>query len=227
MAFLDTILTQFAEFMGSEIKRVENKIPTSGSSQPIDLPIITGAGRPDKPDTTGGKIKGDEPNGTVYISNDGAGVGAWKWIKTKNKWEVVYGDTGDITMPAKNLVAGNWVKIRRYNNLVILSAGGGQWGWFQVIGKASQGFYRRKANPKLITIIPLQGIKQGFRTNFSILKSFYNDDGVELGKVYVAGNNDYNYIELRFNEDVKDTNYTDLRFPDLMWYTTDPFPETL
>ena len=49
-----TGVTEFAEFVGSEIKRIEKKIPTDGgSSQSSDSPIITGNGRPDKPDTTG------------------------------------------------------------------------------------------------------------------------------------------------------------------------------
>lgn len=221
---IDTIITDFAEFVGSEVKRVENKIPRDNNGNPT---IITGAGRPDKPDTTEGKITGNEPNGTVYISNNGAGVGAWKWIKAKDKWEVVYADTGDITLNAINIVKGNWVRIRRYNNLVIMSFGGGQWGWFQALGKGSQGFTQRKPNSKNMDIIEINGIPAGFRADFSILKPFYNDDGIDLGKVYIGSKNDYNYIEMRFLEEIRNEDYTDLRFPDLMWYTTDSFPETL
>lgn len=221
---IDTIITDFAEFVGSEVKRVENKIPRDTNGNPT---IITGAGRPDKPDTTEGKITGNEPNGTVYISNNGAGVGAWKWIKAKDKWEVVYADTGDITLNAINIVKGNWVRIRRYNNLVIMSFGGGQWGWFQVLGKGSQGFTQRKRNSKNMDIIEINGIPAGFRADSSILKPFYNDDGVDLGKVYIGSKNDYNYIEMRFLEEIRNEDYTDLRFPDLMWYTTESFPETL
>lgn len=226
MAFFDTILTQFAEFIGSEVKRVEGLIPTGGSSQPT-LPIIYGAGRPDKPDTTEGKIKGNEPNGTVFISSDGARVGAWKWIKAKNKWEVVYADTGDITLNAMNIVQGNWVRIRRYNNLVIVTFGGGQWGWFQVLGRGSQGFKQRKSRTKNIDIVSISGIPVGFRSDSSVLKPFYNDNGIELGKVYIGSKGDYNYIEMRFLEEIRNENYTDLRFPDVMWYTTEPFPERI
>ena len=97
-----TGVTEFAEFVGSEIKRIEKKIPTDGgSSQSSDSPIITGNGRPDKPDTTGdvlngveNKIKGNEPNGTIYRSINGAGVGAYLWQKQNNKWVVISGDTG-------------------------------------------------------------------------------------------------------------------------------------
>lgn len=236
MAF-DTIITDFAEFVGGEVKRVENKIPIDTNGNPI---ILTGAGRPDKPETTRfivpsqdsldtfeNKIKGNEPNGTVYISTNGAGVGAWKWIKANDKWEVVYADTGDITLNAVNVVKGNWVRIRRYNNLVIMSVGGGQWGWFQVLGKGSQGFTQRKINSKNMDIINVNGIPTGFRANSSILKPFYNDNGIDLGKVYVGSKNDYNYVEMRFSEDIRDSDYTDLRFPDLMWHTSEPFPESL
>ena len=41
-----TGVTQFAEFVGSEIKRIEKKIPTDGGgSQSSDSTIITGNGR--------------------------------------------------------------------------------------------------------------------------------------------------------------------------------------
>ena len=101
MAFQANI-SEFAEFMGTEIKRIEKKIPTdSGGGQSSDSTIITGAGRPDKPDTTGdvlngvaNKIKGNEPNGTIYNSLNGSGVGAYLWQKQNNKWVVISGDTG-------------------------------------------------------------------------------------------------------------------------------------
>lgn len=226
---LDTTLTQFAEFVGSEVKRVEGLIPTSGGESPqsTNSPVIYGEGRPDDRTTTGGKISGNEPNGTIYISSNGAGVGAWKWIKANGTWQVTYADTGDITLPAKNVVNGNWIRIRRYNNLVIMSFGGGPWGWFQVLGKNGQGFIQRKRNTKNIDIITLNGIPQGFRTDFSLIKPFYNDNGIELGKLYIGGKGDSNYLEMRFLEDIRTENYTDLRFPDVMWYTQDPYPQSL
>ena len=60
------------------------------------ITVVLGKGRPDKPDTTGDKtageepkIKGNEPNGTIYESSDGGGVGAWKWQKRNEKWVVI------------------------------------------------------------------------------------------------------------------------------------------
>ena len=93
---LDTSLNQFAEFIGSEVKRVEGLIPTGGntSGQSSNSPIITGTGRPDKPNTTDGKITGSEPNGTFYNSLNGDNVGAYLWQKQKGNWNVVSGDTG-------------------------------------------------------------------------------------------------------------------------------------
>ena len=52
---------------------------------------IIGVGRPDKPETTGSKIKGNEPNGSVYESTDGANVGAWQWQKRSGEWVVTAG----------------------------------------------------------------------------------------------------------------------------------------
>ena len=82
-------ISEFAEFMGTEIKRIEKKIPEGGASQSSDSPIITGNGRPDKPETTGGKITGNEPNGTFYNSTNGAGVGAYLWQKQNGQWTVI------------------------------------------------------------------------------------------------------------------------------------------
>ena len=73
---------------------------------------ITGTGRPDRPATTGGKIKGTELNGTQYISTDGGGVNAWVWIKTNGSWSVIKGDTGWMTLPTTGIRAGR-VEIRR------------------------------------------------------------------------------------------------------------------
>ena len=50
---------------------------------------------PDVPSTTAGTITGAEPVGAEYRSTDGAGVGAFVWMKRPGgKWEVTDGDTG-------------------------------------------------------------------------------------------------------------------------------------
>lgn len=73
----------------------------------------------------------------------------------------------------------------------------------------------------------MNGIPQGFRADFSLIKPFYDDNGVEVGKVYVGSKNDANFIEIRFLEEIRDSDYTDLRFPDLTWFTSDPYPTSL
>ena len=57
--------------------------------------VLVGPGRPDTPSTTGGVITGSEPVGAEYRSQDGAGVGAFVWMKRPGgRWEVTVGDTG-------------------------------------------------------------------------------------------------------------------------------------
>ena len=56
--------------------------------------LIVGPGRPDTPATTGGIITGSEPVGAEYRSTNGAGVGAWAWMKRPTGWAVTDGDTG-------------------------------------------------------------------------------------------------------------------------------------
>lgn len=148
-----TGVTEFAEFVGSEIKRIEKKIPTDGGgSQSSDSPIITGNGRPDKPETTGGKITGREPNGTFYASLNGAGVGAYLWQKQNGNWIVISGDTGNrIIRSAINIKSG-FVYLQRINNLVICSFTGGAWSSISFYGKNNSNF-KRKSHAKRFDLL--------------------------------------------------------------------------
>ena len=57
--------------------------------------ILVGPGRPDVPSTTAGTITGSEPVGAEFRSQDGAGVGAYVWMKRPGgAWAVTDGDTG-------------------------------------------------------------------------------------------------------------------------------------
>ena len=200
----DTTVKEFAEFMGSEIKRVETEISTGGSQSQV--PIIYGAGRPDKPDTTDGKIKGNEPNGTIYSSLDGAGVGAYLWQKQKNQWIVISGDTGNrIIRSAINIKSG-FLYLQRINNLVICSFTGGAWSSISFYGKKNPEF-KRKTHAKRFDLLRTNGIPEGFRTPLAFMLPFYSDDGVQVGMVYVGGTGNYNYIELRFTENVQDNDF--------------------
>ena len=223
----DTTVKEFAEFMGSEVKRVEGMIPTGGNSQSTNSLIITGNGRPDKirnPDTTNGKITGNEPNGTIYISIDGAGVGAYQWQKQNNKWNVISADTGArrITQGAVNIKSG-YVTLRRVNNTVECAFTGGAWGAIYFYGSASPHF-TRKTHPKRMDILGNSKIPLGFRSTNSIMLPFYSDDGEHLGMVYVGGISNYNYIELRFKDKPPTEDMDIVRMPVINWITDDPFP---
>lgn len=221
-----TGVTEFAEFVGSEIKRIEKKIPTGGGSQSSDSIIITGNGRPDKPNTTNGKIVGNEPNGTFYSSLDGASVGAYLWHKQKNQWNVVSGDTGNrIIRSAINIKSG-FVYLQRINNLVICSFTGGSWSSISFYGKNNPKF-QRKSHTKRFDLLRTNGIPVGFRTPLAFMLPFYDDNGNHVGMVYVGGTGNYNYIELRFKEDVPTEDLDLMRLPVITWVTNEPFPETM
>lgn len=224
-----TGVTEFAEFVGSEIKRIEKKIPEGGGSgsQSSDSTIITGNGRPDKPETTQGKITGWELNGTFYSSLDGAGVGAYLWQKQKNKWNVISADTGvrRITDGAVNIKSG-YVSLRRVNNTVECAFTGGSWGAIYFYGSNSKEF-RRKAHPKRMDVLGNSKIPVGFRSTNSIMLPFYSDDGDHLGMVYVGGTGNYNYIELRFKDKPPTADMDIVRMPVISWITDEPFPERL
>lgn len=234
-------VSEFAEFMGTEIKRIEKKIPEGGGgSQSSDSTIIIGNGRPDKPETTRvtvpspngfyigvNKVKGDEPNGTFYNSTDGAGVGAYLWQKQNNKWIVISADTGDrrMTKTAVNIKEG-YISLRRVNNTVECTFTGGSWGSISFYGSGAKGFVR-KNHAKRMDILPRQKIPFGFRSNVPFMLPFYSDEGVDMGAVYVGSIGDSNYIELRFRDSVPTQDLTWMRLPVINWITPDPYPETL
>ena len=219
-------ISEFAEFMGTEIKRIEKKIPDGGSSQSSDSMIITGNGRPDKPDTTDGKITGREPNGTFYSSTNGAGVGAYLWQKQNGNWIVISGDTGNRIMRSAINIKSGFVYLQRINNLVICSFTGGAWSSISFYGKNNSNF-KRKSHAKRFDLLQTNKIPAGFRTPLAFMLPFYDDNGNHVGMVYVGGTGNYNYIELRFKEDVPTEDLDLMRLPVITWITSDQFPETL
>lgn len=221
----DTTVKEFAEFMGSEIKRVETEISTGGSQSTV--PIIYGAGRPDKPDTTDGKIKGNEPNGAIYNSTDGAGVGAYLWQKQNGQWTVISGDTGirRLSNISVNIKEGA-IHLRRVNNRVECSFYAGRWDTISFYGSSNPKF-TRKNHAKRMNILPDFKIPLGFRTRTPIMLPFYSDDGDEIATVYVASIGDRAYIELRFKDKVPTADLDYMRLPVITWLTDDLFPDTL
>lgn len=226
---IDTTLTQFAEFVGSEVKRIEKKIPDGGGSgsQSSDSMIITGNGRPDEPETTQGKIAGGEKKGTIFISLNGDGDMTYLWQKQYNRWVVVSGDTGDrkITTGAVNIKQG-YVLLRRVNNIVTCSFTGGPWGAISFYGSSNSKF-TKKNHAKRMDILQNSKIPIGFRPSVSFMLPFYSDDGDNVGMVYVGGTSNHNYIELRFKDKVPTDDMDVMRMPVITWITNEPFPKTL
>lgn len=233
MAF-DTTITQFAEFMGSEVKRVEGQIQTGGSSQPTNSNIISGNGRPDRPDTTRvlvnnswvNLIKGNEPNGTIYNSVDGAGVGAYLWQKQKNVWQVISGDTGARRMNTSVNIKEGYISLRRVNNTVECSFSKGRWDTVSFYGSSNSKF-TRKNHAKRMDLLPNSKIPLGFRTSVPIMLPFYSDDGDNIATVYVGSRADSNYIELRFKDKLPTDDLNYMRMPVISWITDEPFPDIL
>ena len=229
-----TGVTEFAEFVGSEIQRIEKKIPTDGgSSQSSDSPIITGNGRPDKPDTTGdvlngveNKIKGNEPNGTIYRSINGAGVGAYLWQKQNNKWVVISGDTGARRMNTSVNIKEGYISMRRVNNTVECSFSKGRWDTVSFYGSSNSKFIR-KNHAKRMDLLSNSKIPPGFRTSVPIMLPFYSDDGDNIATVYVGSRADSNYIELRFKDKLPTDDLNYMRMPVISWITDEPFPDIL
>lgn len=223
-----TGVTEFAEFMGTEIKRIEKKIPEGGGgSQSSDSMMITGNGRPDKPETTNGKITGREPNGVFYSSLNGAGVGAYLWQKQNGQWTVISGDTGirRLSNISVNIKEGA-IHLRRVNNRVECSFYAGRWDTISFYGSSNPKF-TRKNHAKRMDILPPPRIPVGFRTRTPIMLPFYSDDGDEIATVYVASIGDRAYIELRFRDKVPTADLDYMRMPVISWITDDPFPDAL
>lgn len=223
-------ISEFAEFVGTEIKRIEKKIPdgsSGGSGQSSDSTIITGSGRPDKPETTGGKVTGREPNGTFYNSTNGAGVGAYLWQKQNGQWTVISGDTGirRLSNISVNIKEGA-IHLRRVNNRVECSFYAGRWDTISFYGSSNPKF-TRKNHAKRMDILPPPRIPVGFRTRTPIMLPFYSDDGDEIATVYVASIGDRAYIELRFRDKVPTADLDYMRMPVISWITDDPFPDAL
>lgn len=230
---LQANISEFAEFIGTEIKRIEKKIPEGGASQSSDSPIITGNGRPDKPDTTGdvlngveNKIKGNEPNGTIYRSINGAGVGAYLWQKQNNKWVVISGDTGARRMNTSVNIKEGYIALRRVNNTVECSFSKGRWDTVSFYGSSNSKF-TRKNHAKRMDLLPNSKIPVGFRTSIPIMLPFYSDDGDNIATVYVGSRADSNYIELRFKDKLPTDDLNYMRMPVISWITDEPFPDIL
>ena len=189
--------------------------------------LIQGNGRPDKPETTGGKITGREPNGTLYYSENGNNVGVYLWQKQNGAWVVISADTGyrKLSSTARNIKSG-YITLRRVNNTVECAFTGGAWGSISFYGSANPKF-TRKNHAKRMDITSYWAIPNGFRSEVSTMLPFYSDEGEHIGMVYVGNRGNYSSIELRFLGNVPTADMDYMRMPVISWITNDPFPDTL
>jgi DNA-directed RNA polymerase subunit L len=215
----DTWYSQISE----KIEELEN----------INANVITGVGRPDKPETTQGKITGNEPVGTIYISTDGANVGAWVWTKygddpnkvyTARGWVVTAGDTGNVIVIPTNIKGDAKIVFRRINNTVFSSLGfQGQWGTFGIDENATLEHNRK---------ITLGVVPQGFGTN-TAQTTMISKDGEEMltNAIYnVLTRADGGKIQIRTpNSTVANSlkGQTLLRASSIRWVTNEPYPDSL
>ena len=198
----------------------------NGKAPELPYKVIVGPGRPDQPNTTGGKITGSEVTGDEYVSTNGAGVGANVWKKVNGKWEVIQGDTGwrKITTDA---IDRGYVMVRRTAENCYVSAGGGTWGTFKIAPTANvesvqMGVSGQKRNRIILTRMP-----QGWETPFTVSGQKVTHDGYdEVGNAVISKSDDQNAIQIRNYTGDKNQNQV-LRFPMLSYPTSKAWPNTL
>ena len=220
---------------------IDNKTIIINNANKLEVAYTTnaliGTGRPDKPETTNGVVKGTEHDGMMYQSTDGAGVGAFLWQRVNGKWVVVYGNTGLITLKnTKSLKSGAYIKFQRINNTVYCFMGGLSFDLFGYLGKTEKGFYSRQ--PARVEVISQGGIPDGFRASASLNFQLFDDDtNKPVAGVYVGGVNDANFMRFTpykegatgnpTNDWIPDVGPTNLRPQAMLWTTDDPFPTQL
>lgn len=181
------------------------------------------------------------PIGSVYVDRLRKN-GALKWIKTqmyaenanrnqaRNCWRVLYGDTGNVTLPMTGSpLNGAVLTFRRINSTVELTWGGLSWGWFGIKRRGAAGYADHPSDRnKFVTIIPQGGLKEGFIPTGSKLGNMTNDKGVPYGTFYVGGITDSRQVRLQFLNDVPtDRDIGDIRFTTMTYTTDDPWPDQI
>ena len=192
--------------------------------------MLVGPGRPDQPNTTDGLIKGNEANGFLYISTNGAGVGAQQWQKVGGNWICIKGDTGLVNLKVLNLKPGAFIKLRRVDNTIFLYTGGLSWGLWGVLGKRENGYIkdRHLHLPKRLDVVRQGDIPEGFRADASTMALVFDDDSkLPYMTLYVGGRDDSNWMGITYHNDVPDNGPGNLRCPIFSWTTSEPYPNRL
>ena len=172
--------------------------------------------------------------GTIYTDTT-AKNGAVRWIKKKagtgqDKWDILFGDTGQVRAKSLNSTFGNsYLEFRRIGSTVEIFFGGLSWGWFGIKRRGAAGYMAQGSDrERNVVILNTGGIPLGFRPIGSKLGIMSNDKGTRLGTFYVAGPQDGNQLRLQFDDPVPtDRDIGDLRFTSMTYTTSDPWPESL
>lgn len=172
------------------------------------------------------------PVGTTYVDTV-ATNGALKWIKrtgTDNQgWEVLTGDTGWRTLTIYSKLGNSYLKVRRKNDTVMYQFGGLSWGWFGIVRRGGPGYAVQPSDrERNVFILGLNGIPQGFKSEFSLIGGIYNDKGTPYGTWYLGGPADRDMLRFQFIDPVPtDRDIGDIRVSPIMYLTNDPWPTRL
>ena len=200
-------------------------LPTStGPNNQVNQYEIHGTGMPN------GKVTA--PVGTTYVDTN-ATNGALKWIKrtgdNNQGWEVLTGDTGWRTLPIVSKLGNSYLKVRRKNDTVMYQFGGLQWGWFGIIRRGGPGYSVQASDrERNCFILMAQKIPMGFRSEFSLIGTIFNDKGKRYGTWYLAGPSDGNHLRFQFDDPIPtDSDIGDIRVSAISYLTSEPWPSTL
>lgn len=197
-----------------------------------EIKWIKGVGRPDKPETTGGAIIGNEEDCTRYLSTDGAGTGAWEWEKRGGVWHVVRGDTGWRELKGDNKAYIGNIRIRRAGGLVSVEFGGGRWDLFAVPRLDKSAKKQTDGSPDQYRVA-LYKLPVGFSSCANAVNTIYKEpEYVPQGVITLVGANDIpaalGIMQACFNQTVpRDANLEMLRIGALTFPTIDTWPEVL
>lgn len=172
------------------------------------------------------------PVGTTYVDT-AVTNGALKWIKRSGAdnqgWEVLTGDTGWRTLTIVSKLGNSYLKVRRKNDIVMYQFGGLSWGWFGIVRRGGAGYQVQPSDrERNCYILGLNGVPQGFRSEFSLIGGIYNDKGVPYGTWYLGGVGDSNMLRFQFSDPVPtDRDIGDIRVSAISYLTSEPWPTRL
>lgn len=192
--------------------------------------VLTGSGFPNMPATPG----------TIY--NDTADtMGAKLWIKTKTEdnqnWRPLVADTGVREIPIRN-GKNSKVFIQRVGNVVNITFGGAQWGWFSLdlakfkkeewlMVEKGEDLWIKLGSAKA-TSFHNNFIPPGFRAQAGTTTGVYDDNSRLIGAVYYGGRSDSDALIMRFPKMKKaqltDKFLTELRVAGITYLTADDWP---